>query len=166
MYALRDSIRQRDFRAKVKPLVDLFAHLSRCEANYTRLEKLLCDGADRLFHSKDINFGSGLVPFIFKFAKLSKYTSQVVIYQEAPDGIPNMHLKLHLYHDTRSAEVVSYQRHHNFHVLETSPKLPRTMRFEKIEMNCFLSELLDHCLEFGLNFRQSVKATHSQGSSI
>ena len=159
MIALEDGISHRDTNGRANSSVSLFTHLSRCQSNYRRLQKLLSEGSTSIFRSRSIDFewaGIG-APFVFNCHKLGKYTSQVVINQNLPGEIPNLHLKLHVYHDARSAEVVSYQRHHNFQVLDASPQYPRTHRFEKFEMNVFLTELLDCCLECVKQFQRDSR---------
>lgn len=163
MIALRHALGTPPYqRTTVNPLLDLFAHVSRCEANYARLRKLLQTPATGEFQTQLVEFAKGAGDLLFDHAKISRYTSSVMIRQTTTDELTNLNLKIHIYHDTRAAEVVSYQHHTNFRVLEAKPLPPRTLRFEKIEMNRFLSELLDHCLDHGTTKQTSAK----QGSSI
>ncbi len=150
----------------VNPFLDLFAHLARCEANYSRLRKLLRPPRSSEFQSRTVEFPNGSSSLRFEHSRVSRYTSSVVIRQTSTETLTNLNLKLHVYHDTRAAEVVSYQRHHDFRVLETRPAPPRTQRFEKIEMNRFLTELLDHCLTFGSAMQTESTTTEEQGSSV
>lgn len=152
-------------RKKVRSFLDLFTHIARCEINYLRLSKLLHEATSGVMKSLTIEFESGSPAVKFEHTQLSRYTSSVVIQQDTADALPNLDLRLQVYHDTRSTEVVAYQRHQDFRVLETQPKLPRTQQFEKIEMNRFLSELLDHCLTNGRK-TSSLPAAEEQGSSI
>ena len=151
---------------KVKPVIDLFAHLARCEANFSRLRKLLRATPRDAFKSRTVEFPHASASVQFLHSRISRYTSAVVIRQQTSDELTNLHLKVHIYHDTQAAEVVSYQRHNDFHVLEARPRPPRTQRFEKIEMNRFLTELLDHCLAFGTATPVELTFIEEQGSSI
>ena len=153
-------------RQNVKPIIDLFAHVARCESNFSRLAKLLRTATRAEFQSRTVKFPNESAPVRFECSRMSKYTSAVLVVQETSDEFTNLSLKIHVYHDTRSAEVVSYQRHYDFHVLDTKPKPPRTQRFEKIEMNRFLSELLDHCITFGIPKPGELTPNKEQGSSI
>ncbi|MYD43162.1 MAG: DUF1249 domain-containing protein [Gammaproteobacteria bacterium] len=146
----------------VNSVLDLFAHVARCEANYSRLRKLMQTNKTREFQSRLVEFSNGAGALVFDHSKISLYTSTVTIRQTSTEELTNLNLKLHVYHDTRAAEVVSYQHHTNFRVLETKPNPPRTQRFEKVEMNRFLGELLDHCLLHG----KPLNAETEQGSSI
>ena len=150
----------------VNPFLDLFAHLARCEANYSRLRKLLRRSRSSEFQSRTVEFANGSASLRFEHSRISRYTSSVVIRQTSTETLTNLNLKLHVYHDTKAAEVVSYQRHHDFRVLETRPAPPRTQRFEKIEMNRFLTELLDHCLTFGTGMQTESTTAEEQGSSV
>lgn len=150
----------------VNPFLDLFAHLARCEANYSRLRKLLRRPRSSEFQSRTVEFANGSASLRFEHSRISRYTSSIVIRQTSSEALTNLNLKLHVYHDTRAAEVVSYQRHHDFRVLETRPAPPRTQRFEKIEMNRFLTELLDHCLTFGTALQTESTTAEEQGSSV
>ena len=150
----------------VNPFLDLFSHLARCEANYSRLRKLLREPRSREFQSRTVEFTNGSSALRFEHSRISRYTSSVVIRQTSTEQLTNLNLKLHVYHDTQAAEVVSYQRHHDFRVLETRPAPPRTQRFEKIEMNRFLTELLDHCLTFGTAIQTESSTAEEQGSSV
>lgn len=152
-------------RKKVNTFPDLFTHIARCEINYQRLHQLLYEQTSGAMKSLTVEFDAGSPPVSFEHIQLSRYTSSVVIQQNTADALPNLDLRLQVYHDTRSTEVVAYQRHQDFRVLEIQPKLPRTQQFEKIEMNRFLGELLDHCLTKG---RQTalLSAAAEQGSPI
>ena len=150
MYKLNDCLGEAQlYRKDVNPILDLFAHLARCEANYSRLRKLMVSPQSDEFQSRTIVFANGSASLRFDHRVISRYTSSIVIRQTEVDTLTNLHLKLHVYHDTRAVEVVSYQKHHDFRVLERVPVAPRTQRFEKIEMNRFLSEVLDYCLSYG-----------------
>lgn len=152
-------------RKKAMSFPDLFTHIARCEINYLRLRKLLHEPASGLMRSRTIEFEAGAPAMKFEHTYVSRYTSLVSILQATADALPHLDLRLKVYHDTKATEVVAYQRHQDFRVLEVQPKLPRTHQFEKIEMNRFLGELLDHCLTNG-TLTRSVTASKKQGSSI
>ena len=54
-----------------------------------------------------------------------------------------------IYHDARSAEVVSYQAQNRFHGSYEYPNSRMRQRDEKVQLNRFLSEFLTLCLEHG-----------------
>ena len=139
--------------------LNIHAHLARCEANYSRLLQLLKDSSADLLRSRTIEFAGLAPPMRFDHIRVSAYTSKVIVRQDIEDGIPSLYLKLQVYHDTRAAEVVGYQGHHDFRVVDEKPRFPMTQRFEKMAMADFLTELLEHCLAFGLSGREELLAT-------
>ncbi len=143
----------------VNPFLDIFTHLARCEANYSRLRKLLQSPPSGEFHSRLVEFASGAGTLIFDHSSVSRYTSKVVVRQAAHQELTDLHMRVHVYHDTRAAEVVSFQRHSNFGVMGSKPLPPRTLRFEKIELNRFLTDVLDYCLTHGTASKLRASAT-------
>lgn len=144
--------------------LNLHAHIARCEANYARFLQLLKGELTGKLESRSIEF-AGMTPEIrFQHKRISAYTSTVTVRQDAMDGIPAMHLRIQLYHDTRAAEVVGYQGHQDFRVLHGRPRPPMTHRFEKVAMSEFLSELLEYCLTNSHATRDDLLSTE-QGSS-
>ena len=80
----------------------------------------------------------------------SKYTSVVSIEQkpELKWGA-NPRLKVRLYHDTKSAEVIEYQDQNRFRSHYDFPNTRMRQRDEKVQLNLFLGEYLKFCLLTG-----------------
>ena len=80
----------------------------------------------------------------------SKYTSVVAIEQkpELKWGA-NPRLKVRLYHDTKSAEVIEYQDQNRFRSHYDFPNKRMRQRDEKVQLNLFLGEYLKFCLLTG-----------------
>ena len=62
---------------------------------------------------------------------------------------PNM--KIQMYHDTKSAEVVAYQHESRFHGAYEYPNKRMRARDEKEQLNRFLGEYLALCLAIGMS---------------
>jgi uncharacterized protein YqiB (DUF1249 family) len=62
---------------------------------------------------------------------------------------PNM--RIQLYHDTKSAEVVAYQHQSRFHGAYEYPNKRMRARDEKEQLNRFLGEYLSLCLAVGMS---------------
>ena len=80
----------------------------------------------------------------------SKYTSVVAIEQkpELKWGA-NPRLKVRLYHDTKSAEVIEYQDQNRFRSRYDFPNTRMRQTDEKVQLNLFLGEYLKFCLLTG-----------------
>ena len=80
----------------------------------------------------------------------SKYTSVIAIEQkpELRWGA-NPRLKVRLYHDTKSAEVIEYQDQNRFRSHYDFPNKRMRQTDEKVQLNLFLGEYLKFCLLTG-----------------
>ena len=80
----------------------------------------------------------------------SKYTSVIAIEQkpELKWGA-NPRLKVRLYHDTKSAEVIEYQDQNRFRSHYDFPNKRMRQTDEKVQLNLFLGEYLKFCLLTG-----------------
>lgn len=145
--------------------IDIFAHLGNCEGNYLRLKKLLCENQQGKFKSKQIRFESSSEPIDFEVCAVSKYTSTLKITQATKDKFQYLRLKVNLYHDVRCAEVTptyTFQQKGMF----ARKDIPNTIRLEKMEMNRFLTEFLDFCLEQrSANQLEELSVDSQQGSA-
>lgn len=78
------------------------------------------------------------------------------------DPIPwlrDMEMQVRLYHDARVAEVVAYQHHQHFRARYEIPNRGMLGRWEKRQVNVFLGEWLNHCLEAGFRLAVSSDVT-------
>ena len=140
-------------RPKPKPYVpDLAEMASICETNYLRLVKLLPDmdtGQGRRFF---IDGGPHQSTHIeFSIEEQFKYTLTIVAEQTtALNGFLSApKLEVRLYHDVRMAEVISFHNEHRFHGSYHYPNPKMRLPDEKLQINHFLAEWLDHCLAHG-----------------
>lgn len=80
-----------------------------------------------------------------------KYTTTLEIVQKPQAGkwISNPTMQVRVYHDASTAEVTSYQSHRNFKAKYPQPNRMMYHRDEKMQINKFLGEWLNHCLQAG-----------------
>jgi uncharacterized protein YqiB (DUF1249 family) len=137
---------------KAKYRIDLSEQMASCEANYARLMKLLpdLDTAD----SRDfiVERGAGQpVQVRLEVCERCKYTTMIEISQQSPllKWLPAPRFKLRVYHDVRMAEVIAYQRKHRLKPRYDYPNDSMFQPDEKAQLNRFLGEWLNNCLQYG-----------------
>lgn len=80
----------------------------------------------------------------------SRYTTLIQLVQRPQlswGRSPNMRIRM--YHDAKSAEVVEYQHQNRFHGSYELPNRRMRQRDEKAQLNQFLGEYLRYCLAVG-----------------
>ena len=151
--------------------IDLSAQMAVCDANFIRILQLLPNL--QLGLKRDINFTSELglntkrvnrkTDFLTTIEVIEsfKYTSTIRIvnsydpleselgseteaYYQAPEMLVRM------YHDAKTAEVISYQQARYFKARYPLPNKSMYQADEKEQINFFLSEWLSFCLREGL----------------
>lgn len=134
---------------------DLCAHMAVCDANYFRILKLLpeLDLFSRreiaLLHPKFTQQMIVILEVIEKF----KYTSTVKISQHCENNCSHYAppvMQIRMYHDAKTAEVLSYQNHRFFKSIYEVPNKNMYHPDEKEQLNRFLTEWLSLCLAKGL----------------
>mgnify|MGYP005726910905 CR=1 FL=1 len=143
--------------------IDLCAHMAECDATYLRLIKLM-----PALHSDDervigIGIGEGGRTVRFEVVERSRYTSVVAIEVEGesdharsettdnPRHLGPMSIRVRLYHDARSAEVIEMQKQRRFEPVYDYPNPKMRARDEKAQVNRYLSEFLANCLSHGVS---------------
>ncbi len=145
--------RARRSRKKTSYSVDLQSHMAECDANYHRLMSLFPNLRD----SDERRIGLPLTTLeaevAFEVLEKGPYTTLLKI-DVCPKrewlslaAAPNMTVRI--YHDAKSAEVVSYQAQNRFHGKYEYPNARMRQRDEKVQLNRFLGEFLTLCLEHG-----------------
>ena len=131
--------------------IDLPAHMAECDANYLRLMKLF----PRLPEEDVSVFGMALGqhPYQVRLEVLERgpYTTLIEMRRvpEAPWALqPRMRVRL--YHDARSAEVVEFQGARHFRPSYVYPNHQMHLPDERAQVNRFLSEFLSMCLAHGI----------------
>ncbi|MFP6846400.1 MAG: DUF1249 domain-containing protein [Thalassolituus sp.] len=131
---------------------DLQELAALCEANYVRFLKLLPDseeGSERVFA---ITYDSeNRAQVRIRVQEQHPYTTMLEVIQEglSPAWIQPPSMQVRLYHDASMAEVLSYQNQHRFDGRYKYPNPQMRLPDEKVQLNRFLADWLDHCLRHG-----------------
>ncbi|QTF94497.1 DUF1249 domain-containing protein [Halomonas sp. BM-2019] len=133
-------------------VTDLRSLQGECSANYLRLVRLL--GELEAGESREIELaGDGHWHGVLCLEVLERapYTSILRVAQrgvlDALIEAPCM--RVHLYHDVRMAEVTDFQRQRHFHGRYRYPNARMHQPDEKLQLNRFLGEWLEHGLAHG-----------------
>ncbi|MEQ6916012.1 DUF1249 domain-containing protein [Halomonas aquatica] len=133
-------------------VTDLKTLQGECTANFIRLSRLLGDLA--VGETREVALvknGRRLGALCLKLQERAPYTSIVRVSQrgglDAVIDTPRM--RVHLYHDVRMAEVTDFQRQRHFHGRYRYPNSRMHQPDEKLQLNRFLGEWLEHGLAHG-----------------
>lgn len=134
--------------------MDLVAHMAECDLNYERLMRLF--PAVRQEEARCISLlgtsdeASQRTLVELRVLERSRYTTLIQLVQRPQlswGRSPNMRIRM--YHDAKSAEVVEYQHQNRFHGSYELPNRRMRQRDEKAQLNQFLGEYLRYCLAVG-----------------
>ncbi|MFC3282627.1 DUF1249 domain-containing protein [Litchfieldella rifensis] len=133
--------------AKTAYVTDLKSLQGECSANYLRLTRLLGEleaGEVRevALKGRETRFGS----LWLEVLERAPYTSIVRVSQSGVlDAIIEpLRMRVHLYHDVRMAEVTDFQRQRHFDGRYRYPNARMHQPDEKLQLNRFLGEWLEH----------------------
>ncbi|MAA72608.1 MAG: hypothetical protein CL679_12880 [Bermanella sp.] len=152
---------------------DLTNFAKVCESNYMRLLTLLPEMDSGTGREFTITGGVGQRTGIrFSITEQFPYTLTIAIEQvsELHDFLQPPHMDVRLYHDVRMAEVVVFDHHHRFNGVYHYPNPQMRHPDEKHQINQFLADWLEHCLQHGeadieLNFQpKPLKCDSDTGS--
>lgn len=93
-----------------------------------------------------------------KILEVTKYTtafSFTINYNSAQKWLPQINITVRCYHDARVAEVVHFQHHKHFHSRYSYPNPKMYHKNEKQQINRFLGEWLNYCLQTHCIFHSS-----------
>ena len=93
-----------------------------------------------------------------KILEVTRYTTAFsfgINYIGDHKWLPQIHITVRCYHDARVAEVVNFQHHKHFHSRYSYPNPNMYQRNEKQQINRFLGEWLNFCLQNGCTFQSS-----------
>ena len=147
--------------------IDLSAHMAECEANYVRLMRLmpmLVDGHRSTFA---ITLGDSEPQVILRIVERHKYTTVIELSQlngrEHESGnagnMPETQLEVRVYHDAKSAEVITFQDQRRFRAVYGYPNRQMRHPDEKVQVNRFLGEFLQMCIEHGISIEPPAAAS-------
>ena len=134
--------------------MDLVAHMAECDLNYERLMRLFPKVREE--ESRCISLlaesaeESQRTLVELRVVERSRYTTLIQLVQKPQlswGRSPNMRIRM--YHDAKSAEVVEYQHQNRFHGSYEMPNRRMRQRDEKAQLNQFLGEYLRYCLAVG-----------------
>lgn len=144
---------------------DLPVHMAECDANYARLLQLFPDLRENDAQTIALPLQTLQAQVCFEVIEKGPFTTLLRIDVQGSErdadasswaelmGSPT--LTVRVYHDARSAEVVSYQEENRFHSSYDYPNTRMRQRDEKVQLNRFLGEFLALCLAHGAS-HQSV----------
>lgn len=149
--------------------VDLCALMAICETNYWRLRKLLLPEFPK-FMNGDVFIFSLPSPnnlderhLRLKIIERCPYTTTLELNEIVSDdkisrwGL-SPQLTVRIYHDAKTAEVISFQQQKNFFGRYEYPNAQMRQQDEKFQLNSLLAEWLHHCIQFG--YRKNHVALH------
>lgn len=131
---------------------DLAGHMAECDMNFQRLMQLFPSVREDDFKCVMLLPGRSGTRVELTVLKRGPYTTLLQLTQVPKQdwgSSPNM--KIQLYHDTKSAEVVAYQHQSRFHGAYEYPNKRMRARDEKEQLNRFLGEYLALCLAVGMS---------------
>jgi len=137
---------------KKRYVPDLQELSSLAEKNYLRFFKLFPDmeaGSERVFVISNVSDHQARI--IMRVDEVHPYTTMLQIIQQglSPEWIQPPRMQVRLYHDASMAEVLSYQNEKRFEGRYQYPNPAMRMPDEKLQLNRFLADWLDHCLQYG-----------------
>ena len=131
---------------------DLAKHMAECDMNYYKLHKLFEDLRSKKTKTISLGFTDHVVKVRIVVTDRGPYTTTVSIDQvkgkEKWNVIPSISVRI--YHDAKSAEVVSIENQNVFHGAYEYPNKKMRQPDEKEQINRFLGEILSLCIENGL----------------
>ncbi|WP_211826348.1 DUF1249 domain-containing protein [Kistimonas asteriae] len=123
-----------------------------CEMNYIRLMKLIAGNASDEWMI-GFSFHGQTCSVHFQITSRSRYTTVIDITQDNRfNWLPCQKMQVRLYHDVRMAEVISSQRQRDFKPRYNYPNTSMYHPDEKEQLNLFLADWLEHCLNNGYLF--------------
>lgn len=151
--------------------VDLAALMAICETNYWRLQKLLLPEFPK-FSCGDVFVFSLPSPnrmderhLRLHIVERCPYTTTLELSEIVTDDAVSRwglspQLTVRVYHDAKSAEVISFQKQRNFFGRYEYPNPQMRQQDEKFQLNSLLAEWLHHCLQFGYRSDYSSVCEH------
>lgn len=137
--------------------IDLRAHLEQCDDNYRRLARLMPDLQRTDRRHFRIFPRTAALTVTFEVIHRSRYTTVLSLSLPASiRGFGDMRIKVRVYHDARTAEVIEFQGQRRFDAVYEYPNPEMRQPDEKAQVNRFLSEFLNACLRHGVAHQERV----------
>lgn len=151
-------------RIRRRYVPDLQELAAVCEANYLRLLRLLPDNVQQ----REFVLGQDRTAHVrLTIEEDHRYTTMLRIEQEgcSPAWLQPQSMQVRMYHDAAMAEVLSYQHEQRFEGRYAYPNTAMRMPDEKVQLNRFLAEWLDHCLKYGQASQSLIFVNEMPGHS-
>jgi len=153
-------------KRKRRYVPDLVADMAECDANYIRLHRLFphmdeedylefgvdSPGKLSIEHGKIEGTTSDGAIVTMAIEERCPYTTMikvVVTNEEDKPWVKWPTLDVRVYHDIKSAEVISFERHRNMKFRYSTPNENMFQPDEKSQINKYFGELLTFCYEHG-----------------
>lgn len=138
--------------ARTAYVTDLRTLQGECTANYLRMTRLL--GELEAGDVREVPLASHSGRFGTLWLEVTEQAPYTTIVRVAQTGvldgiIESPRMLVHLYHDVRMAEVTDFQRQRHFSGRYRYPNARMHQPDEKLQLNRFLGEWLDHGLAHG-----------------
>ena len=130
--------------------IDLVEHMAECDQNYARVMKLFPDHARIDHRDLQLCFGEEILNVRMSVLERSRYTSVILLTQQASTIAPSGRIRIRVYHDAKTAEVIAIQNQRRFEAVYEYPNPKMRQRDEKKQINRFLGEFLGLCMTFGV----------------
>lgn len=136
--------------------ISLSEQMAACDGNYIRILKLLPRLTPGLVREIAIPGADDIerIVFLIEVFECFRYTSTLRIRQILP-GASEWYLPpemlVRIYRDANTAEVVAYQNHRHFKAVYPVPNQQMYHADEKDQLNRFLTEWLNLCLQKGVS---------------
>lgn len=142
-------------KTKKRYTPDLAKMAAICETNYIRLLKLLPNQQKK--HTFALNIGTQNTRVSLKVTEEHRYTTMLEVSQQGikSQWLQPQNMQVRMYHDANMAEVLGYQQHNQFAGRYQYPNQQMHAPDEKLQLNVFLGQWLEHCLEHGIQLTQS-----------
>ena len=135
---------------KKRYVPDLSELMSVCEMNYLRLQKLfphMQQTDEYLLHTAGGEHHFGAIRFTVQ--ERATYTTHLLITRPQDQWGDPWQMMVRIYHDAKLAEVIECQSQPRIRAVNDYPNTRMHQRDEKMQLNIFLGEWLQHCLNHG-----------------
>lgn len=149
--SLRQGFSTAGWRQGRRYSLDLAGHMAECDKNYRRLLQLFPTIREEDSRCIALLPSNPKTSVELEVVERGPYTTLLQLTQRPTQkwgSSPNMRIRL--YHDAKSAEVVAYQQQNRFHSTYKYPNRRMHQPDEKVQLNRFLSEYLSLCLAIGM----------------
>jgi uncharacterized protein len=132
--------------------VDLSSQMAECEANYLRITKLMMNMEQDHYRFLVVR-GHVQWLHLLRVVERSRYTTTIEMMRTSvhtsSDWLSIPKLTLRVYHDAALAEVLAWEGHKRLRPRYDYPNRSMYQHDEKYQLNRFLGEWLDVCLNHG-----------------